>query len=211
MDGISYKLSQQIEEVNELVALGLDWSLLLFSYYKWNYEKLQADYFLSQDKVLKEINYTKTKPIREDVIKVCNTCFGEEKCFVKNYCGHSFCLDCWKEYVSIQINLKIVFMKCMSENCSCVLLESTVKEIINSSPSISQKYTKYLCERFVETNPNIKFCPGADCKFCIYSENTFLNEVECYCGYKFCFRCRNEVHRPCSCSDVVRWKEIVMK
>ena len=47
MDGIYNKLLKALDEVNELVALGNDWSLILFAHYKWNHEKLQADYFNS--------------------------------------------------------------------------------------------------------------------------------------------------------------------
>jgi hypothetical protein len=37
MDGIYNKLLKALEEVNELVALGNDWSLILFAHYKWNH------------------------------------------------------------------------------------------------------------------------------------------------------------------------------
>lgn len=37
MTGIIFKLSQLVEEIDELVALGKDWSLILFQFYKWNY------------------------------------------------------------------------------------------------------------------------------------------------------------------------------
>lgn len=119
--------------------------MILFAYYKWNNERLQADYFLMQEKVLKEIHYTNIKPSTEHGQRVCETCYGVESTFVRNYCGHSFCQECWKEYVSLNINNKVVFIRCMKENCPCTLLESTVEEIISSSPSTLQKYAKYLC------------------------------------------------------------------
>jgi hypothetical protein len=37
MDGVCYKLTKALEEVNELVALGDDWSLILFAHFKWNH------------------------------------------------------------------------------------------------------------------------------------------------------------------------------
>lgn len=61
------------------------------------------------------------------------------------------------------------------------------------------------------TNINVKFCPGADCNYFIQSENSSLKSVECYCGTVFCFKCKNEVHRPCTCDEAEKWKDKVLK
>ena len=52
MEEVHHDLKRAVEEVNELTALGSDWSLLLLRYFKWNFEKLQGVYFLNPDKVL---------------------------------------------------------------------------------------------------------------------------------------------------------------
>ncbi len=31
------------------------------------------------------------------------------------------------------------------------------------------------------------------------------HDIVCRCGHKFCFRCKEEAHRPASCADVRRW------
>lgn len=57
----------------------------------------------------------------------------------------------------------------------------------------------------------MKFCPGVDCNKCICSKESTLKEVTCDCKTRFCFKCREKVHRPSDCFEARKWKDIVEK
>lgn len=91
------------------------------------------------------------------------------------------------------------------------MLRSFIEQFLQNTPSRYALYLKCLGIKFVEVNSSIKFCPGADCDKCLQSNNITLKEVQCSCGTKFCFKCKEPVHRPCDCQDTRSWKDLVEK
>lgn len=54
-DQIYDRLMSKLEDVNDLLSTSQDHSLLIFHYYRWNFEALQEKYFGEQDQVKKAL------------------------------------------------------------------------------------------------------------------------------------------------------------
>jgi len=63
-----------------------------------------------------------------------------------------------------------------------------------------------MAKKYTESSKSLKYCPGVDCIYAIQNNNYSSDIVECKCGIKFCFKCLNEEHEPCSCEMVGSWK-----
>lgn len=98
----------------------------------------------------------------------------------------------------------------MNENCNVPVPRSLIERMLEDDKRKAQKFLKGLGDKFLECNPTMKFCPGADCDKCLCAANATLKEVRCDCGTRFCFGCCLPVHRPCECTYVTLWKESVM-
>jgi len=70
---------------------------------------------------------------------------------------------------------------------------------------VKNKYSKYLSRSFVDDNPRIKWCPAPDCGKAVFCPETNLDEVQCSCGNKFCFKCNSESHVPSTCDQLANW------
>ncbi|XP_057797292.1 probable E3 ubiquitin-protein ligase ARI5 [Salvia miltiorrhiza] len=72
-----------------------------------------------------------------------------------------------------------------------------------------------LFRSYVESSRTRRWCPGPGCElaaeFDVFvvgggGEETSY-DVTCDCGFKFCWRCGEEHHRPVACATVARWAE----
>jgi len=57
---------------------------------------------------------------------------------------------------------------------------------------------------YVDDNPNLKWCTAAGCGNAIRAPKGHLG-VKCSCGQRFCFKCNDEDHAPCSCEELAKW------
>lgn len=53
----------------------------------------------------------------------------------------------------------------------------------------------------------MRWCPRPGCDFCAENVGQSGNEVQCPCGFLFCFKCGGPGHRPCNCKQVETWNK----
>ena len=132
---------------------------------------------------------------------------------VKMICGHTFCADCWENYLQEKINnANVVKISCMQHGCSIVLTKDFIKKILSNNEALIQKYEKFLeRQNLLMSNKKIKFCPIPDCDG--YAEQKKKEKyVKCNFGHDFCFECLKQPHGRKKCKDLIdkdfeEWKK----
>ncbi|VDP24058.1 unnamed protein product [Schistosoma margrebowiei] len=65
-------------------------------------------------------------------------------------CGHRFCPDCWRSYLTIKIEEgSSIEIKCMSVGCNVLVIEDFLLTLLKN-PTIKDKYLNLLFQRMVE-------------------------------------------------------------
>ena len=149
-------------------------------------------------------------------LKECGIC-GEKIDYTDSYkvkisCGHTFCLDCWENYLQEKINnLNVAKISCMQHGCSVVLSKDFIKKILNNNDILIKKYEKFVKrQNLLMSNKNIKFCPIPDCDG--YAEKKDNKYVKCNFGHDFCFNCLKQPHGTKDCEEIIdadfeEWKK----
>jgi len=91
----------------------------------------------------------------------------------------------------------------MARKCICLVPETVVRAIVDG-PHFT-KYTEFITKSFVEDNPNIKWCPRAGCSNAVRADSTKQTDVQCQCGFMFCFQCKGDAHGPATCDMMKQW------
>ena len=131
-------------------------------------------------------------------------------------CKHTFCIDCWKEYLKEKINNANVYkLACMQKECNFILEEKFIKSILDKDTVLLEKYDKFLTrKKLMDSNKKIKLCPFPDCDG--YAEKKkFSKYVKCNMGHEFCFECLAAPHGSKACSKIIdagfeEWKQHTM-
>ncbi|CAH8519137.1 unnamed protein product [Schistosoma turkestanicum] len=122
-------------------------------------------------------------------------------------CGHRFCPDCWRSYLTIKIEEgSSVEIKCMSVGCNVLVIEDFLLTLLKNSP-VKDKYLNLLFQRMVESHPSLRFCVGLNCPVFICAlEEPKARRVQCErCHAEFCFMCSEAYHAPTSCATLKHW------
>ena len=117
-------------------------------------------------------------------------------------CGHSFCHDCWYNFLSIKIKEnKLTFIKCLNYECQEKLSDEFIINLLNSNQTLIEKYKKYKLELEIINDPNKKFCPYPNCNSYAVLQNIKNKYVKCLNNHKFCFLCLEKPHGKVSCNE----------
>jgi len=142
---------------------------------------------------------------KEKLEKSCDICGNS---FIPNSdntlinCGHSFCNDCWYNFLSLKIQEnKISSIKCLNYECQEKLKDKFIIKIIESNKILIEKYKKFNLELEIINNPNKKFCPFPNCNSYLEKKNLSNNDVKCLNGHKFCFKCLKDPHGVSPCKN----------
>jgi len=174
----------------------------------------QIDNSLSED--LKESNIRKSflenksklKDSNESIKKTnCPACeedfIPNEKNTLKN-CGHSFCDECWYDFLSIKIKEnKLAFIKCMDYECSEKPDDDFIINLLNSNQELIDKYKRFKLELEIINDPNRKFCPFPNCNSFLELKDKNNKEVKCSNNHIFCFLCLNAPHGNLPCNNEI--------
>ena len=142
---------------------------------------------------------SKSITIKEEIIlegktenKICEICDEE---YIKSNqtklekCSHSFCKNCWLNYITINIiDKKLIKIKCMESKCEEILPENFIYTIIKSNNNLISQYKNNKLREEILSNPRKKFCPFPDCNS-YARKNKNEKNVKCENGHIFCFYC----------------------
>ena len=147
--------------------------------------------YLSKSVLMNEIS------IRETEKRICQICDEE---YIKSNqtqldnCLHSFCKNCWLNYLKISIkDKKQIKMKCMDHLCEEILPEEFIYSIIKNNRNLIYQYNENKIREEILNNPNKKFCPYPNCNSYMKREKHEKN-VKCGNGHLSCFYCLKKPH-----------------
>lgn len=133
----------------------------------------------------------------------CPVCYDTESESFCLGCEHRFCYDCYSQYVTSQVHEgpACIYMKCPQHKCSKLIPRSVVARLAQGDAY--SKYSTYVTQNFIESNKSYRYCPAANCSQVAIGSG--VTNVKCPCGNKFCFRCGDDAHEPCSCAHLEAW------
>jgi ariadne-1 len=208
-----------IKSVEDYCSLSRDDAILVCLFFKWNVEKIQEKWYDNSDMYmvlsgvaqsrdsLKELEKSKVKPNNKE----CSVCCMEEgDCeggFISMKCKHNFCIDCYKEHVKAKVSdiHSILTTTCPQSNCNLIIPESIFIKLLKEDKTNYQNFKVGMHKNFTDYNSDVKWCPNKGCDACVRCQSKSNKEIDCICGYTFCFKCIKEGHRPCSCEMVEVW------
>ena len=96
-------------------------------------------------------------------------------------------------------------LACAWSQCDVLVTQRLVQSLPVAPEQIAQFDNASRIERsFVDDNPCLKWCTGADCTKAVRARKD-ARGVRCNCGSRFCFKCSQDDHTPCSCEELQRW------
>jgi ariadne-1 len=204
---------KRIASVAELLNVSETTAGNLLRHFRWKQEILLTRYFEDPKGVLRELgNDRPSKAKHGSVARIrgtaeCLICADEypaDECTALKACKHTFCNDCWANYLNMKINEgKVAIMTCPGHGCNSFVPEDVVQKLV--SDELFAKYVRFVTKSFVEDNNNCTWCPAPNCGNAITADMVQGKIVSCTCGYRFCFTCKNEAHAPASCDEVRAW------
>ncbi|XP_071694483.1 probable E3 ubiquitin-protein ligase ARI2 [Rutidosis leptorrhynchoides] len=190
----------------------------LLIHYRWDVDKV-IDVYVNKgkDRLYEEacvmVNHNSdvsSVRIQRSSVALCEICMEEVPIYKMTTmdCGHSFCNNCWTEHFVVKINEgQSRRISCMAYKCNVVCDEDKIRIYVNEKdPELGKKFDQFLLESYIEDNKMVKWCPSVPhCGNAIRVDDDGCCEVECACGFQFCFSCSSEAHSPCSCHMWALW------
>lgn len=120
----------------------------------------------------------------------CGICLEEleEKGSYSLGCKHTYCVECWRDYLHFEIEkgASCIYSECMKKDCKQLCHEECYQKLIEEAHL--QRYQFYLQRSFIADNPTLKYCPSPGCSFAIQSPyKNYSEPVTCLCGFTFWF------------------------
>ncbi|XP_018441460.1 probable E3 ubiquitin-protein ligase ARI2 isoform X2 [Raphanus sativus] len=200
----------------ELLSLKEHHARTLLIHHRWDVEKLFAvlvekgkDFLFSRAGLTLVQDHPTFSP---SSMMSCDICVDDVAghLMTRMDCGHCFCNNCWARHFAVMINEgKSKRIRCMAYKCNAICDEDVVRSLVSKTqPDLAHKFDRFLIESYVEDNKMVKWCPSTPhCGNAIRVEDDELCEVECSCGFQFCFSCSYQAHSPCSCSMWELWRK----
>eukprot|EP00898_Chlorokybus_atmophyticus_P002061 jgi/Chlat1/2856/Chrsp194S03011 len=198
-----------VTEVHEMLGVSDAAALLLLRKYKWNKEDLISRYLDDPETVcaaagVAGIGHSDTLSSTFQDQFECSICRNEGLLNTTALpCGHRYCNDCWRRYLSIRIEEGDTQIRCPAYKCSLLVTEDLVLAVC--SQSIAAKYKDFLLNSFVDDSVGVVWCPAPDCGLSVDTTHSSSQFVTCRRNHEFCSRCRMENHAPAGCEVVKSW------
>ncbi|GKV24347.1 hypothetical protein SLEP1_g33972 [Rubroshorea leprosula] len=202
---------EDLRSVMDLLSLKEHHARTLLIHYRWDVERLltvfvergKASLFSEAGVSMVECQETNSV-LSSSCTIMCEICIEEvlgDKA-TRMDCGHCYCNDCWTEHFIVKINEgQSKRIRCMAHKCNAICDEAVVRNLVSKRhPDLAEKFDRFLLESYIEDNKMVRWCPSTPhCGNAIRVEDDEFCEVECSCGFQFCFSCLSEAHSPCSC------------
>lgn len=84
-------------------------------------------------------------------------------------CGHKFCTDCWRHYITEQIRsvggpaveAPAMVIRCPEQQCAHALSDHRVAELLPADGALVRAFERAVCQSYVERTILLRWCPGA--------------------------------------------------
>ncbi|KAL0098122.1 hypothetical protein J3Q64DRAFT_1671762 [Phycomyces blakesleeanus] len=214
--------AQSIDLVASVLGIQKRYATSLLWQFRWNTEILFEEYMESPEKALEKTGIKTMEEIKllqkkrelgsQSEEFECKICFDDdpEMMTVGVGCGHRFCIDCYRKYITFEItegnNRNIT---CPQEKCNAIADTETIEALMIKD--VYEKHKLFLNQLFVQDQASMRWCPGIDCEYAVEcnipstSLVSIIPIVKCFCGHEFCFGCGLSDHRPAICALVKKW------
>ncbi|KAL8533269.1 hypothetical protein ACS0TY_009599 [Phlomoides rotata] len=207
-DRIRQFLEKDISEVSYVLSVSRGIACTLLLRENWSLSSVVEKWLAGDDGVREVIAVAETlKSIESE--NYCKICFEsvENGAVLSLPCGHPFCADCWRNYLTAVINegSGCLNLRCPEPKCKSAAGLDIVESV--SPEDDRNKYYHYLYRSYVESSRNRKWCPAPGCEYAVEFAGGECEsyDVTCDCSYKFCWNCAEECHRPVDCQTVLNW------
>jgi ariadne-1 len=226
VEGIrSHYYNKIIDHVAKLLYVSSDEALALLIHFKWNKEKLQEAYFGDMDKLRQTVGIDLYRPYKpasssndDGNLVLCGVCYDEvpPSNIVALGCEHPFCSDCFRTYLETQVGNGppgCLTTKCPHFKCTQSVPHSYFRGLLSNagekSARLIEKQEAYCLRNYIENSRSMNFCRAAHCELiAVATSAAHVDEVvKCPCGYRYCFKCGEEPHQPCNCSQLSTWND----
>jgi ariadne-1 len=138
-EDIEREQAVQVNEVSAILGLPTESAAILLRYGRWNRERLIESYMDDPDRVLDDagLGPTSSKQAKTEVIPgfMCAICCDEGD-DIETYamrCGHRFCVDCYRHYLSQKITEEgeAARIQCPQEQCNRIVDSKTLGLLVN--------------------------------------------------------------------------------
>lgn len=214
-ESLKVKITKQIDEISTKLSISKGLSYLLLKKFNWNQKRLieklaeknELLFSMLKDLHISEIGMKNELCIKKVSNGECPICFSQDVELYQNYCGHSLCIDCWKEEIKVQMNdakVKITPIHCRFDNCNAEILCSYVLKICGDE--IADQYQKCIIENQIYNDIKMIKCPAPKCPNYITINSLGQGNVAtCKCGKKICWLCHCDAHPPLKCGKLDEW------
>jgi hypothetical protein len=140
---------------------------------------------------------------KEEETKMCDSCYEEypESEFFGLSCDHKFCKECLSENLNSNIaEGKVIKIPCMMHGCDQEFTNEDVERF--GSAEIYSKYLRFKDNINVDLDPNLRWCPSANCVKYVRKRGRFRKTAQCECGQSVCMSCGAAAHGRVRCANV---------
>ncbi|XP_056009769.1 ankyrin repeat and IBR domain-containing protein 1-like isoform X2 [Ostrea edulis] len=176
-----------------------------------------ASVFCEKPVVQQSLDTDQHRPETQNSTGVCDICmetFVMSDDHVHMICDHMFCRECWKEYLNLKIQEGDAHnITCPAYQCDKLAPVELIESVV--SRDMARRYLQFDIKAFVDSNPNIKWCPFPGCGRAVrLPDQEERNKkipvdtsraVDCGNGHYFCWDCLGEAHEPSSCDNWNKW------
>ena len=140
----------------------------------------------------------------KEICKICDQLYIKNNQTTLQNCYHSFCKNCWYNFLSVKINgNKLTQIKCLEYECQEKLPFEFIMNIIKDNKELIQKYKNYKTKLDILDDPNKKFCPYPGCDSYGEIKDEKEKDVKCKNGHSFCFICCQKSHGKIQCNEKI--------
>eukprot|EP00357_Protocruzia_adherens_P007125 CAMPEP_0114976138 /NCGR_PEP_ID=MMETSP0216-20121206/2500_1 /TAXON_ID=223996 /ORGANISM="Protocruzia adherens, Strain Boccale" /LENGTH=503 /DNA_ID=CAMNT_0002337021 /DNA_START=56 /DNA_END=1567 /DNA_ORIENTATION=- len=212
---IDDRLNAKVRHIQDILDLDFNEAMIVLRYFKWNGAKVEESWFDDPDRLSRKIgisaeNVPKGVDSKHGLRNLtkdadCFICCGQSTKMYALKCSHSFCEECWEDFLTAKLDegKSSINATCPSYGCPLVVTHDVWLKFLK--PASLKGYIKFLRASFVEDNKAVVWCPSPGCEFCVDNEHQSAKELQCECGYLFCYKCSRESHLPGNCNDVEKW------
>ncbi|EYU38083.1 hypothetical protein MIMGU_mgv1a025847mg, partial [Erythranthe guttata] len=213
---------KDISKVSKHLSISKSLACTLLRENNWNANSVFEEWFSDEEKVgesvgllPEQVSLNPPPPGDNLLCKICFETFKIEN-MSSGPCGHPFCTDCWKSYVSVSIDdgPGCLGLRCPELECKA----NPGLELIDllASKYHKDRYYRYLLRSYLEGSRKRKWCQGPGCNLAVqirYEELENYEELKnydviCDCSYGFCWNCLEERHHPVGCRIVRKWMKL---
>ncbi|KAF2152616.1 RING finger protein [Myriangium duriaei CBS 260.36] len=207
----------QAQEVSNIIGQTPESTAILLRYARWNKERLIEQYMEKQEETLQSAGLGQEEDVTaqiEDVpgffCEICYTDSADSATFALK-CGHRFCIDCWKQYLTQKIKEEgeAARIRCPGGDCNQIVDSKSLEVLVTAD--LKDRYHELLIRTYVDDKDNLKWCPAPNCVYALECGvkqrdlSKIVPTVRCNCNHNFCFGCTLTDHQPAPCALVKKW------